>query len=68
MPKSFVHNATLFSVPAGGVAIDRDPGRDGAVMFYAGVYSHAGRAAVRVVTIDCYAPTGPWPGWCPPSP
>jgi transposase len=54
--KNFVY-ATVFSDPGRGVVIDLAPGRDAAaVLFFAGLYSHAERAAVRVVTIDCHAP------------
>jgi len=54
--KNFVY-ATVFSDPGRGVVIDMAPGRDAAaVLFFAGLYSHAERAAVRVVTIDCHAP------------
>jgi hypothetical protein len=54
--KNFVY-ATVFSDPAAGVVIDLAPGRDAsAVWFFAGLYSHAERARVRVVTIDCHAP------------
>lgn len=54
--KNFVY-ATVFSDPARGVVIDMAPGRDAsAVLFFGGLYSHAERAMVRVVTIDCHAP------------
>jgi transposase len=54
--KNFVY-ATVFSDPARGVVIDVAPGRDAsAVLFFASLYSHAERAQVRVVTIDCHAP------------
>lgn len=54
--KNFVY-ATVFSDPDRGVVIDLAPGRDAAaVLFFAGLYSHAERAGVRVVTIDCHAP------------
>jgi transposase len=54
--KNFVY-ATVFSDPGRRVVIDMAPGRDAAaVLFFAGLYSHAERAAVRVVTIDCRAP------------
>ena len=54
--KNFVY-ATVFSDPERGVVIDLAPGRDAsAVMFFAHLYSHAERAQVRVVTIDCHAP------------
>jgi transposase len=49
--------ATVFSDPGRGVVIDMAPGRDAAaVLVFAGLYSHAERAAVRVVTIDYHAP------------
>ena len=54
--KNFVY-ATVFSDPARGVVIDLAPGRDAsAVLFFAGLFSHAERAKVQVVTIDCHAP------------
>ena len=54
--KNFVY-ATVFSDPERGVVIDLAPGRDAsAVMFFAHLYSHAERAQVRVITIDCHAP------------
>ena len=54
--KNFVY-ATVFSDPARGVVIDMAPGRDAsAVLFFAGLFSHAERAKVQVVTIDCHAP------------
>jgi transposase len=54
--KNFVY-ATVFSDPDRGVVIDMAPGRDAsAVLFFAHLYSHAERARVRVVTIDCHAP------------
>ncbi len=54
--KNFVY-ATVFSDPDRGVVIELAPGRDAAaVLFFAGLYSHAERAQVRVVTIDCHAP------------
>lgn len=54
--KNFVY-ATVFSDPGRQVVIDLAPGRDAsAVMFFAHLYSHAERARVRVVTIDCHAP------------
>ncbi len=54
--KNFIY-ATVFSDPDRGVVIDMAPGRDAsAVLFFAGLYSHSERAAVRVVTIDCHAP------------
>lgn len=56
MRKNFVY-ATVFSDPARGVVIDMAPGRDAsAVLFFAGLFSHAERAKVQVVTIDCHAP------------
>ena len=56
MRKNFFY-ATVFSDPGRRVVIDMAPGRDAAaVLFFAGLYSHAERAAVRVVTIDCHAP------------
>jgi transposase len=54
--KNFVY-ATVFSDPGRGVVIDMAPGRDAsAVLFFASLFSHAERARVRVVTIDCHAP------------
>ncbi len=54
--KNFVY-ATVFSDPARGVVIDMAPGRDAsAVLFFASLFSHAERACVRIVTIDCHAP------------
>ena len=54
--KNFVY-ATVFSDPDRGVVIDMAPGRDAsAILFFAHLYSHAERARVRVVTIDCHAP------------
>lgn len=54
--KNFVY-ATVFSDPDAGVVIDLAPGRDAsAVMFFAHLYSHAERARVEVVTIDCHSP------------
>ena len=54
--KNFVY-ATVFSDPDRGIVIDMAPGRDAsAVVFFAFLYSHAERAKVRVVTIDCHAP------------
>ena len=54
--KNFVY-ATVFSDPERGVVIDMAPGRDAsAVLFFAGLFSHAERCRVRVVTIDCHAP------------
>lgn len=54
--KNFVY-ATVFSDPDRGIVIDMAPGRDAsAVLFFAHLYSHAERAKVRVVTIDCHAP------------
>ena len=54
--RNFVY-ATVFSDPGRGVVIDMAPGRDAsAVPFFASLFSHAERAAVRVVTIDCHAP------------
>jgi len=53
--KNFVY-ATVFSDPARGVVIDLAPGRDAtAVLFFASLFSHAERAKVQVVTIDCHA-------------
>ena len=66
--KNFVY-ATVFSDPARGVVIDLAPGRDAsAVLFFAGLFSHAERAKVQVVTIDCHAPTELQPGCCSPTP
>lgn len=49
--------ATVFSDPGRGVVLDVGPGRDGAVVWaFAGRYSHAERAQVAVVTMDCHAP------------
>jgi transposase len=54
--RNFVY-ATVFSDPTRGVVIDLAPGRDAsAVLFFAGLFSHAERAKVQVVTIDCHAP------------
>ena len=54
--RNFVY-ATVFSDPDRGVVIDMAPGRDAsAVLFFASLFSHAERAAVRVVSIDCHAP------------
>ena len=54
--RNFVY-ATVFSDPARGVVIDLAPGRDAsAVLFFASLFSHAERAKVQVVTIDCHAP------------
>ena len=54
--KNFVY-ATVYSDPDRGIVIDMAPGRDAsAVLFFAHLYSHAERARVRVVTIDCHAP------------
>lgn len=54
--KNFIY-ATVFSDPDRGVVIDMAPGRDASsVLFFAGLFSHAERARVRVVTIDCHAP------------
>ena len=54
--RNFIY-ATVFSDPDRGVVIDMAPGRDAsAVLFFASLFSHAERAAVRVVTIDCHAP------------
>jgi len=56
LKKNFVY-ATVFSDPVRGVVIDVGPGRDGAAVWaFAGLYSAAERAAVRVVTMDCHAP------------
>jgi transposase len=49
--------ATVFSDPDRGVVIDLAPGRDGAAIWaFAGLYSHAERAAVAVVSMDCHNP------------
>ena len=49
--------ATVFSDPERGVVIDLAPGRDGAAIWaFAGLYSHAERAAVAVVSMDCHNP------------
>lgn len=54
--KNFVY-ATVFSDPDRGTVIDMAPGRDAsAVLFFAGLFSHAERCRVQVVTIDCHAP------------
>ena len=54
--KNFIY-ATVFSDPDRGVVLDMAPGRDAsAVLFFASLYSHVERAAVRVVTIDRHAP------------
>ena len=54
--KNFIY-ATVFSDPDRGVVIDMAPGRDSsAVLFFASLFSHAERARVAVVTIDCHAP------------
>ncbi len=54
--KNFIY-ATVFSDLDWGVVIDMAPGRDAsAVLFFASLFSHAERAGVRVVTIDCHAP------------
>lgn len=52
--KPFVY-ATVFSDPDRGVVIDVAPGRDGAAIWaFAGLFSRAERAQVRVVSIDCH--------------
>lgn len=52
--KPFVY-ATVFSDPGRGVVIDVAPGRDGAAIWaFAGLFSRAERAQVRVVSIDCH--------------
>jgi transposase len=49
--------ATVFSDPARSVVIDLAPGRDGAaISAFAGLYSHAERARVAVVSMDCHNP------------
>ena len=49
--------ATVFSDPDRGVVIDLAPGRDGAAIWaFAGLYSHAERARVAVVSMDCHNP------------
>jgi transposase len=54
--KPFVY-ATIFSDPGRGVVIDVAPGRDGAAIWaFAGLYSRAERAQVRVVSMDCHNP------------
>ena len=62
--------ATVLPDPARGVVIDLAPGRDAsAVLFFAGLFSHAERAKVQVVTIDCHAPDpGRGPGAVPQRP
>ena len=54
--KPFVY-ATVLSDPARGVVIDLAPGRDGAAIWaFAGLYSRAERAQVRIVSMDCHNP------------
>ncbi len=54
--KPFVY-ATIFSDPGRGVVIEVAPGRDGAAIWaFAGLYSRAERAQVRVVSMDCHNP------------
>lgn len=49
--------ATVFSDPGRGVVLEVAPGRDGAAVWaFAGLYRHAERARVKVVTMDCHAP------------
>jgi transposase len=49
--------ATVFSDPERGVVIDLTPGRDGAAIWaFADQYSHAERAAVAIVSMDCHNP------------
>lgn len=49
--------ASVFSDPGREVVLDVGPGRGGAVVWaFAGRYSYAERARVRVVTMDCHAP------------
>lgn len=54
--KPFVY-ATVFSDPGRGVVIDTAPGRDGAAVWaFAGLFSRAERAQVRIVSMDCHVP------------
>lgn len=49
--------ATVFSDPGRGAVLEVAPGRDGAAVWaFAGLYSHAERARVKVITMDCHAP------------
>jgi transposase len=54
--KPFVY-ATVFSDPGRGVVIDVAPGNDAACVWaFAGLFSRAERAQVRIVSMDCHVP------------
>lgn len=54
--KPFVY-ATVFSDPGRGVVIDVGPGNDAACIWaFAGLFSRAERAGVRIVSMDCHNP------------